>query len=152
MKVLFVVTSFPIPPHAGASVALLETLRSIEALCELHLLVPQPDPVSEDNIAELRRRVPHTMVHFYQPRSAQPARLEKYTTAALTTFSGRSYHAALWMDKNLRQAVWRLQTQHRFDIVHCEWLYAAIALKGLDLPVVVRTLDLHSVIMRDGLE
>src|SRR5258705_7931722 len=152
MKVLFVATNFPIPPHGGASVALLETLQSIEDLCELHLLVPHPGTDSAGNIALLQQRIPNTTVHFYQPRSSHPARLEKYKTAAVTAFSRRSYHAALCMDKNLREAVCDLQGHHRFDIVHCEWLYAAIALEGLKLPVVVRTLDLHSVIMRDGLE
>ncbi|HYY42713.1 MAG TPA: glycosyltransferase, partial [Pyrinomonadaceae bacterium] len=151
MKVLFVTTTFPLPPHAGAKVALLETLRSIEDLCELHLLVPSPDADGAKLAAALQQMLPRTNVHFYQARAQQPARLEKYTVAALTAFSGRSYHAAIWMDKNLRQRAAELAGAHRFDVVHCEWLYPAIALKGLPLPMVVRTLDLHSTLMRDGL-
>jgi len=152
MKVLFVATTFPIPPHAGASVALLETLESIQDLCELHLLVPQPDSDAENKIAALNGRVRNITLHLYQATPTEPAGFQKYAKLALSTVSGRSYHSSLWMDKNLRQTVSTLQDAQNFDIVHCEWLYPAIALKGLNLPVVVRTLDLHSVIMRDGLE
>src|SRR3989442_5698451 len=151
MKVLFVATTFPLPPHAGAKVALLETLRSIEDLCELHLVVPQPDADAAALTASLHQIIPRTRVHYYQPRAHQPARFEKYTVAALTAVSGRSYHAAIWMDTNLRQRVSELWSMHRFDVVHCEWLYPAISLKGLNLPVVVRTLDLHSTLMQNGL-
>jgi hypothetical protein len=152
MKVLFVATLFPIPPHAGAKVALLETVRSIEQLCELHLLVPRTDANSKEDIEALRRIVPHAHIHFYAPRNTQPATIEKYTIAARSAVSGRSYHASTWMDDNLREAARQLEREHRFDIVHCEWLYPAIALQGMNLPLVVRTLDLHFVIMKDGVE
>jgi glycosyltransferase involved in cell wall biosynthesis len=152
MKVLFVATTFPVPPHAGAKVALLETLRSIEELCELHVLLPRTEDNSEDDVAVLRQRIPHTRIHFYQPRSAQPATLEKYAAAARSAFSRHSYHASIWMDQKLREAAAALSRQYQFDIVHCEWLYPAIALQGMNLPLVVRTLDLHFMIMKDGVE
>jgi len=152
MKVLFVTTSFPLPPHAGAKVALLETLRSIEELCELHLLLPRTEENSEDDVAVLRQLFPHTRIHFYRPRSVQPATLEKYAAAARSAFSRHSYHASIWMDQKLREAAATLSSQYQFDIVHCEWLYPAIALQGMNLPLVVRTLDLHFVIMKDGVE
>jgi glycosyltransferase involved in cell wall biosynthesis len=152
LKVLFVATTFPIPPHAGGNVALLQTLQSIQDLCELHLLVPRPDSDAENKIAALNQRVRNITLHLYQATPTGPAGFQKYAKLALSTVSGRSYHSSLWMDKNLRQTVSTLQAAQNFDIVHCEWLYAAIALRGLNLPVVVRTLDLHSVIMRDGLE
>jgi len=149
MKVLFVATTFPIPPHAGASVALLETLKSINQLCELHLIVPHPGADSDSKIATLNERVPNIALHLYKQNLSEST-FRKYSKAALSTFSGRSFHSSLWMDTNLRQTVIRLHNEHTFDIVHCEWLYAAIAIRGLNLPMVVRTLDLHSVIMRDG--
>lgn|GEM_PF-3129481 len=152
MKVLFISSSFPLPPHAGAKVALLETLGSIEALCELHLLVPTPEADGETLDQALQERLPHTTVHYYRPQAAPSSALDKYATAALTTLPGRSYYAAFWMDKNLRQAALDLWRQHDFDIVHSEWLHPAIALKGLNLPVVVRTLDLHFAILRDRAE
>jgi glycosyltransferase involved in cell wall biosynthesis len=152
MKVLFVATLFPIPPHAGAKVALLETLRSIQELCELHLLVPRTDANSKEDIAALQQIIPHAKLHFYTPRENQPATLEKYWTAAWSAVSRNSYHASIWMDDNLREAARDLVSVHRFDIVHCEWLYPAIALQGMNLPLVVRTLDLHFVIMKDGVE
>lgn len=152
MKVLFVATTFPVPPHAGGKVALLETLRSIEDLCELHLLIPRTGDNSEEDVAALRQIIPHTQVHFYQPRGGQRAALEKYALAARSAFSRNSYHAAIWMDHKLREAAAALSRQYQFDIVHCEWLYPAIALQGLNLPLVVRTLDLHFAIMKDGVE
>jgi len=150
MKVLFVATTFPVPPHAGAKVALLETLRSIEELCELHLLLPRTEENSEDDVAILEQLIPRTRIHFYRPRNAQPATLEKYAAAARSAFSRHSYHASIWMDQKLREAAATLSAQYQFDIVHCEWLYPAIALQGLNLPLVVRTHDLHFVIMKDG--
>ncbi|HEX8180974.1 MAG TPA: glycosyltransferase family 4 protein [Pyrinomonadaceae bacterium] len=152
MKVLFITTSFPLPPHAGAKVALLETLGSIESLCELHLLVPTPDADAAPLAAALQARLSRTTVHYYQPQAALRSALDKYKTAALTTLPGRSYYAAFWMDKNLRQATLDLWQRHKFDVVHSEWLHPAIALKGLNLPVVVRTLDLHFAILRDRAE
>src|SRR6476620_8303105 len=126
LKVLFVATTFPIPPHAGASVALLETLQSIQDLCELHLLVPQPDSDAENKIAALNGRVRNITLHLYQATPTEPAGFQKYAKLALSTVSGRSYHSSLWMDKNLRQTVSTLQDAQNFDIVHCEWLYPAI--------------------------
>jgi glycosyltransferase involved in cell wall biosynthesis len=152
MKVLFVATTFPVPPHAGGKVALLETLCSIEQLCELHLLVPRTDENSDDDVAVLQQIIPHTRLHFYEPRTGQPAALKKFATAARTAMSRRSYHASIWMDHNLRAATANLWNKYRFDIVHCEWLYPAIALQEMNLPLVVRTLDLHFAIMKDGVE
>jgi glycosyltransferase involved in cell wall biosynthesis len=152
MRVLFVATTFPVPPHAGAKVALLETLRSIEELCELHLLLPRTEENSAEDVAILEQLIPHTRIHFYRPRTAQPATLEKYAAAARSAFSRHSYHASIWMDQKLREAAATLSGQYQFDIVHCEWLYPAIALQGMNLPLVVRTLDLHFVIMKDGVE
>ncbi len=152
MKVLFVATSFPVPPHAGAKVALLETLRSIERLCELHLLLPRTEENSAADLAALQQLVPNTQIHFYQPRPGQPATLEKFAIAARTAFSRNSYHASIWLDQNLRSAAAKLCDKYPFDLVHCEWLYPAIALQEMDLPLVVRTLDLHFVIMKDGVE
>lgn len=152
MKVLFIATTFPIPPHAGAKVALLETLRSIEQLCELHLLLPRTEENSAADVAVLQQIVPHAQIHFYQPRPGQPATLEKYATVARSAFSRHSYHASIWLDQNLRAAAAKLCEKYRFDIVHCEWLYPAIALQEMNLPLVVRTLDLHFVIMKDGVE
>jgi len=152
MKVLFVATTFPVPPHAGAKVALLETLRSIEELCELHLLLPRTEENSEADVAILQQIIPQAQIHYYQPRSAQPATFEKYAAAARSAFSRHSYHASIWLDQNLREAAANLWGKYRFDIVHCEWLYPAIALQGMNLPLVVRTLDLHFMIMKDGVE
>jgi glycosyltransferase involved in cell wall biosynthesis len=152
MKVLFVATSFPVPPHAGAKVALLETFRSIEPLCELHLLLPRTEENSAADVAALQQLVPNAQIHFYQPRPGQPATLEKFATAARTAFSRNSYHASIWLDQNLRSAAAKLCDKYPFDIVHCEWLYPAIALQEMGLPLVVRTLDLHFVIMKDGAE
>ena len=72
MKVLFVATTFPVPPHAGAKVALLETLRSIEELCELHVLLPRTEDNSEDDVAVLRQNIPQTRIHFYGNQSRTP--------------------------------------------------------------------------------
>jgi hypothetical protein len=152
MKVLFVATTFPVPPHAGAKVAMLETLRSIEQLCELHLLLPRTEENSAADVAALQQLVPHTQIHFYQPKAGVPATLEKYATAARSAFSRNSYHASIWLDQNLRAAAAKLCDKYRFDIVHCEWLYPAIALQDMNLPLVVRTLDLHFAIMKDGVE
>jgi polysaccharide biosynthesis protein PslH len=151
MKVLFITTTFPLPPHAGAKVALLETVGSLENLCELHLLVPSP-AAGPNAQRELQERLPNTRIHYYEARDPQPSRSEKYSAASLALLTGKSYQAGIWTDKNLRQSVLNLWREHAFDIVHCEWLYPAIALEGLNLPIVVRTLDLHFAIMRDGLD
>lgn len=152
MKVLFVATTFPVPPHAGAKVAMLETLRSIEQLCELHVLLPLTEENSAVDVAALQQMIPAAKIHYYQPRPGQPATLEKYAVMARSAFSRNSYHASIWLDQNLRTAAAKLCNQYRFDIVHCEWLYPAIALQDMNLPLVVRTLDLHFVIMKDGVE
>jgi glycosyltransferase involved in cell wall biosynthesis len=152
MKVLFVATTFPIPPHAGAKVALLETVRSLEGLCELHLLLPRAKGNSDEHVAELRQLFPNTPIDFFTPRESQPGFIEKYTAALRSAVLGQSYHAAIWMDRNLSSAARRLVEKHHFDIVHCEWLYPVMALQGMNLPLVARTLDLHFVIMKDGAE
>jgi glycosyltransferase involved in cell wall biosynthesis len=151
MKVLFVAIHFPIPPYQGANVALLETLTSIANLCELHLLVPRTSENSEQDVQKLEQIIPAARLHFYQPRRNERAGLQKYAAAARSAFSGGSYHAAISFDQALREAVRRLANSHRFDIVHCEWLYPAISLQTLNLPLVVRALDLHFLIMNDGL-
>jgi len=152
MRVLFVSTTFPIPPHAGAKVALLETVRSIAGLCELHLLLPRTQENSDEHVAELQQLIPNTPIDFFTPRHPIPGLIEKYAAAMRSAVLGHSYHAAIWMDRNLRAAARRLVEKHHFDIVHCEWLYPAMALQGMNLPLVARTLDLHFGIMKEGAE
>ena len=143
MKVLFVGPLFPIPAHSGGQIATLETLRSLQALCEIHLLVPPPEHDGEANQIALQRLLPGVRVHFYPVRS--PRRLQIYATALIAAATRRSYWAVAWQDRTLRTMVKRLHRSEAFDIVHCEWLQPAIALRGLDLPMVIRTLDVHFV-------
>ena len=152
MKVLFTAPAFPVPAHSGGSIATLETLRSIHSRCEVHLLVPPPKGDRAANEALLQRLLPDISVHFYQPREAQPTRLEMYTTAAKSVFTRQSYWSLIWVNPELRAAVERLFAHHRYDVVHCEWLQLAVSLRGLDLPVLIRTLDVHFLGMRDFAE
>lgn len=152
MKVLFIAPAFPVPAHSGGAIATLETLRSIHSLCEVHLLVPPPESDRAANEALLQRLLPDISVHFYQPREVQPTRFEMYTTAAKSAFTRRSYWSSIWRNPELRVTVERLAAQHRYDVVHCEWLQPAVSLRGLDLPLLIRTLDVHFVGMRDWAE
>ena len=154
MKVLFIAHTYPLPPHSGGAIATLETLRSIQNLCELHLLVPPPSPGSERAAHEglLSELLPDVVVHFYQPSEAQPARFEMYAAAAKSAISRQSYWASIWLNRDLRAAVERLTRQHRFDAVHCDWLQPAVSIRGLDLPLVIRTLDVHFVGMMEWVE
>ncbi|MGH9143413.1 MAG: hypothetical protein ACRD2I_19935, partial [Vicinamibacterales bacterium] len=70
-----------------------------------------------------------------------------YTDAVIATATGQSYWTVAWRNRELRAAVERLHAEESFDAVHCEWLQPAIALRGLDLPMVIRTLDVHFVDM-----
>lgn len=152
MKVLFIAPAFPVPAHSGGAIATLGTLQSIHSLCEVHLLVPPPESDRAANEALLQRLLPDISVHFYSSREVQPTRFEMYTTAAKSAFTRRSYWASIWGNPELRAAVESLAAQHRFDLVHCEWLQPAVSLRGLDLPLLIRTLDVHFVGMRDWAE
>jgi glycosyltransferase involved in cell wall biosynthesis len=75
-----------------------------------------------------------------------------YTTAARTAFTGQSYWALNWINPDLRAVVQRLTTNERYDVVHCEWLEMAVSLKEMDLPMLIRTLDVHFIVMSDWAE
>jgi len=141
MKVLFVAPEFPLPAHSGGQVATLETLRSLAPRCEIHLLVPPP----ERDADALRALLPDVRVHFY--RSGERRGLAMYATAALAALARRSYWELSWQNRALRSAVERLHAAERFDVVHCEWLKPAVSLRRLDLPLVIRTLDIHFLVM-----
>ncbi|MEA2336277.1 MAG: polysaccharide biosynthesis protein PslH, partial [Thermoanaerobaculia bacterium] len=141
MKLLFVGPLFPLPAHSGGQIAALETLRSLAPHCELHLLVPPPERDREANETELRRQLPDVHLHFY-PEHVRRG-LPMYATAALAAITGRSYWQLSWRNRALRRAVARLHARETFDVVHCEWLQPAFSLLGLDLPLVIRTLDIH---------
>lgn len=141
MKILFVGPLFPIPAHSGGQIATLETLRSLQALCEIHLLVPPPEHDQESNQLALQRLLPDVRVHFYPARL--PRRLAIYATALIAALTRRSYWAVAWQSQTLRTMVKRLHASEAFDVVHCEWLQPAMALRGLHLPMVIRTLDVH---------
>jgi glycosyltransferase involved in cell wall biosynthesis len=149
MKVLFIAPSFPIPAHSGGAIATLGTLQSIHSLCEVHLLVPPPESGRAANEDLLRSLLPDISVSFYSAREVQPTRLEMYTTAAKSAVTRQSYWASIWLNPELRAAVESLIAQHRFDLVHCEWLEPAVSLRELDLPLLIRTLDVHFVGMCD---
>lgn len=152
MKVLFIAPAFPLPAHSGSAIAALETLRSIHSLCEVHLLVPPPESDREANEALLHRLLPEISVDTYKPREVQPTRFEMYTTAAKSAVTGESYWASIWLNPDLRATVESLITQHRFDLVHSDWLQPSVSLQGLDLPLLIRTLDVHFVGMCDWAE
>src|SRR5262245_21713542 len=99
MKVLFITPSCPVPAHSGAAVAALETLRSIESRCDLHLLTTPSD--SEADQKQLQRELPGTSVHHYRPRALQAGRLEMYSTAAKVLIAGDSYWARMWFNRDL---------------------------------------------------
>jgi glycosyltransferase involved in cell wall biosynthesis len=75
-----------------------------------------------------------------------------YTTAAKTLVTGKSYWATIWFNRSLRMSAQQLHAAQRFQVVHCDWLQPAVSLRGLDLPLVIRTLDVHFVGMRQGAE
>jgi polysaccharide biosynthesis protein PslH len=141
MKILFVGPLFPLPAHSGGQIATLETLRSLQPLCEIHLLVPPPEHDREANQIALRRLLPDIRVHSYQARASRG--LGMYANAVLAAATGRSYWALSWQNRELRASVRRLHALEAFDAVHCEWLQPAVSLRGLDLPIVIRTLDVH---------
>src|SRR5258708_27034969 len=141
MKILFVGPLFPIPAHSGGQIATLETLRSLHPHCEIHLLVPPPEGIRDVNESELRRLLPDVHLHFYQ--APAPRRVRMYATAVAAAITGRTYWALSWRNRALRAAVKRQHAIEAFDVVHCEWLQPAVALRGLDLPLVIRTLDIH---------
>jgi glycosyltransferase involved in cell wall biosynthesis len=145
MKVLFIAPAFPMPAHSGGAIATLETLKSIHSLCELHLLVPPSESDREENEYLLQRLLPDISIHFYSSREVQPTRFEMYSTAVKSAVTRQSYWASIWVNPELRAAVERLTAQHRFDLVHCDWLEPAVSLRRLDLPLLIRTLDVHFV-------
>ena len=152
MKVLFIAPAFPVPAYSGGSIATLRTLQSIHSLSEVDLLVPPPESDREANLALLQRLLPNIAVHTYQPREVQPTRFEMYTTAAKSAVTRESYWASMWVNPELRAAVASLVAQNGFDLVHCDWLQPAVSLRGLDLALLIRTLDVHFVGMRDWAE
>ena len=152
MKVLFIVPCFPMPAHSGATIAALDTLRSLHTLCELHLLAPRPQDAGAANETLLQQLLPGISVHFYRMRAAQPARLEMYATAIQAAITDKSYWERTWLNRDLRAALQRLTAEHQFDVVHCDWLQPAVSLRGLNLPLVLRTLDVHFVGMLDWVE
>jgi glycosyltransferase involved in cell wall biosynthesis len=141
MKVLFVGPLFPLPAHSGGQIATLETLRSLHPLCEIHLLVPPPEHDRDANKTALQQLLPNMRLHFY-PTPA-PRRLGMYATAARAAATGRSYWECSWYNPELRASVERLHAREAYDAVHCEWLQPAVSLRGLDLPLVIRTPDVH---------
>ncbi|HSY52283.1 MAG TPA: glycosyltransferase family 4 protein [Thermoanaerobaculia bacterium] len=146
MKILFVGPVFPLPAHSGGQVATFETLRSLQALCEIHLLVPPPEHDREANQAAFQRLLPNVRLHFYPTRL--PRGLEMYAAAARAAVTGRSYWALSWKNRELRESVERLHAHEAFDVVHCEWFQPAVSLSGLDLPLVIRTYDVHFLVMQ----
>jgi glycosyltransferase involved in cell wall biosynthesis len=152
MNVLFVLPSFPLPAHSGGAIAAIETLRSLHPHCNLSLLVPPPAHDREANESHLRDLLPGVPLHFYSALSPQPSHSKIYRTAALSMLTGRSYWELIWFNRDLRDAVVRLIAQQRFDVVHCEWLQPSLSLTGLDLPLVIRELDVHFIRMREGAE
>jgi len=152
MKVLFITPAYPVPAHSGGAIATLGTLRSIYLRCELHLLTPPPESDRAAHETRMQQLLPGVVIHYYQALEPQPARFEMYTTAAKTVVTGRSYWASIWLNRNLRVAVQRLTTAQRFDAVHCDWLQPAVSLRGLNLPLVLRTLDVHFVGMLEWAE
>ena len=148
LKVLFVVPSFPLPPHSGGAIAALETLLSIADKCNLHLLTPRPETNFESNVSALKEMLPQATMHFYEARVPQTPRFEMYKTAALTTVTGKSYWAMNWHNRELRRAVLRLWAANGFDVVHSEWLQTAVSIWDLNIPLLIRTLDVHFLVMR----
>lgn len=150
MKVLFVGPLFPLPAHTGGQIATLETLRSLHPLCEIHLLVPPPEHDQDANEIALRQLLPNIRLHFYPTRA--PRRLEMYATAARAAATGRSYWECSWYNQELRASVECLHAAEAYDAVHCEWLQPAASLRGLDLPLIIRTLDVHFLDMQTWAE
>jgi glycosyltransferase involved in cell wall biosynthesis len=109
----------------------------------LQLLTPAPDTDITANEKLLKKELPGIITHYYQPGPRQAGRYEMYKTAAKALATGGAYWSMIWFNRSLRDAVQRLQTQECFDAVHCEWLQPALSLTGLDLPLVIRTLDVH---------
>jgi glycosyltransferase involved in cell wall biosynthesis len=152
MKVLFITPAYPMPAHSGGAIATLETLRSIYSRCELHLLTPPPESDRAAHETRMQQLLPGVVIHYYQALERQPTRFEMYLTAAKTVVTGRSYWASIWLNGHLRTAVQRLTAAQSFDAVHCDWLQPAVSLRGLNLPLVLRTLDVHFVGMLDWVE
>jgi polysaccharide biosynthesis protein PslH len=146
MKILFVGPVFPLPAHSGGQIATLETLRSLQALCEIHLLVPPPEHDRDANQIAFQQLLPNVRLHFYPTRVLRG--LGMYAAAVRAAVTGRSYWALSWQNRELRASVERLHAHEAFDIVHCEWLQPAVSLRGLDLPMVIRTYDVHFLVMQ----
>ena len=149
LKVLFVIPSFPLPAHSGGAIATFETLRSVAGRCNLHVLTPSPQTNPELNLVALTDALPGVTVHSYEARDQQLPKFEMYTTAALTTVTGKPYWALSWRNRDLRLAVQRLCSQYHFDVVHAEWLQTAVSIWDLRIPLLIRTLDVHFLGMLD---
>jgi len=118
MKVLFVAPSSG--TVSGGAIATQQTLRSLEPHCEIHHLACD---------------------------APEPSRPRMYAMAAWAALTGRSYWEVSWRNRELRAKVERLHAAESFDVIHCEWLQSAVPLRGLDLPLVIRALDVHFVDM-----
>jgi glycosyltransferase involved in cell wall biosynthesis len=150
MKVLFVGPLFPLPAHSGGQIAALETLHSLQPFCEIDLLVPPPEYDREANQAAVQQLLPNVRLHYYPARA--PRRFEMYTTAIRAAVTGRSYWERSWFHPELRATVERLHAAEVYEAVHCEWLRPAVSLRGLDLPLVIRTPDVHFLDMQTWAE
>jgi glycosyltransferase involved in cell wall biosynthesis len=148
MRVLYIAPHSLARDHSGSQIASLETLRSLQGRCRLHVLVPRPTANEGDDLGVLRQAAPDAKVHFYRQPSMRWTRVQSYRLAAASAVTGRSYLAGTWAIKTpggLRDCVRRLALEQKFDVIHCEWLSTAAAIRGLRLPTLVRTLDVHFV-------
>jgi glycosyltransferase involved in cell wall biosynthesis len=152
MKVLFIAPLFPIPAHSGSAIATLETLRSLHSRCQLDVLVPSMQSGHPYDPGVLKSVLPGVAVYSYASRKVQPSRIEMYTTAARTAFTRQSYWALNWINPDLRAVVRRLTRQQRYDVVHCDWLETVVSLRGSDLPLLIRTHDVHFIVMTEWAE
>ncbi len=146
MRVLYVAPYSLARDHSGCQIASLETVRSLQGRCRLHVLVPQPSRSEPQDLGSLGGAAPDAKVHFYRQPSVRWTRVQSYRLAAASAVTGRSYLAGRWAIKTpggLRDCVRRLALEWKFDVIHCEWLSTAAALGGLHLPMLVRTLDVH---------
>jgi hypothetical protein len=70
----------------------IETLRSLEEACELHLLTPTPGDGHESYARSLGKALPKVVAHFYQPKAKRSNSLARKTRFILSELNGRSYH------------------------------------------------------------
>ncbi len=144
MKILFVFDDVLLPVNWGPNIVVLETLRSMEEACELHLLTPAPRDGHESYARSLEKELPNVVAHFYQPKAKHTNCLIRKTRFVFSELTGRSYHEMAWRNRSLRDAVNQLLRTERIDVVHCEWLPVAVSLIGIDRPILLRTIDVMS--------